>query len=103
MTYAKRLVDLDFSWHPRAGCNDANRPANMPREWFGTPLDYRPAPRIAGGPPGRAVDEPSVRAAIAVCRRCPVIRQCAAQAGADRVGIGGVWAGRYVRAGGDGD
>ena len=95
MTYAKRLVDLDFSWHPRAGCNDANRPADVRSEWFGIPLAYRPV--------GRAVDEPSVRKAITVCRRCPVIQQCAAQAGADRVGIGGVWAGKYVRADGDGD
>jgi hypothetical protein len=98
MTYAKHLPGLDFSWQDDAACADSNRPADVPAKWFEA-LDYRPPPRTVGGPPGRAVDEPSVRAAIAVCWRCPVRPQCRVQTAIDR-GSTGVRAGRYLRDGG---
>jgi len=99
MTYAKNLPGLDFSWHKRAACNNANRPAKVSAKWF-DPLDYRPLPRTVGGPPGRAADEPSVRAALAVCNSCLVRPQCRAQTAIDK-GSRGVRAGMYRRDGGD--
>lgn len=77
--YSPSLAEVfgDLEWADHAACRDAVAIAD----------DFH-APSIGGNPP-----ESAHRVALAYCRTCPVIRECAADA-SERLAVG-VWGGAH--------